>query len=735
MSQILSGSSQCNQRMAFQNIELLKKETLGTGSYGAVFKAKCDQLICAAKLLYPVLFNIKSGSNKDHKLPFQRFESECCFLSQVQHPHIVQYLGTYRDPETNAPVLLMELMDESLTHFLESSPGDLPYHTQVNLSYDIAQALAFLHTNDIVHRDLSSNNVLLLAGRAKIADFGMSKFDTDLATMTMCPGTAVYMSPEALDSPPVYTEKLDVFSLGVLMIQILTRLFPHPTSRLTSKEVIDPTHRGKKIQALVIVPEGQRRYLQISQIDLTHPLLPLAQQCIRDIDTTRPSSAELCGILTCVKESKRYKTSQEHMVEGSTHSLSKKDAEQRQANMELQEMKEKLDNALKEIRKLKENSDKNSFWRKRKGDDYMVHSLLRVNDTLERPTRHDSKGNIKSAVSLQNLGPTSPCISRPTSPCISRPSPLPSPQHSTGDWKPLPDCPINVRAGSSTVVGNKAYFQNKDSGAIVEYDSTSRQWRLTPFHTLKQCGLACFEETLTTVGGYDIQSKISNKLYSFVENKWKEMLPPMTTQRDSPAVLSTNTSLIVAGGRNKFQSPLRTVEIFGACSRQWTSAKALPFPTYQASTVAHAGCMYMTAGEGAPNQHSVVRISIDALNIQENIYINASSSLSRKAQETWKHICDLPVQNSRLAEVNGHLLALGGSNPPKKNSSSYTTNGTQTVYKYNVLQNTWSAVSHMTLSRHHCLAAVLPGNNIIVVGGVNSSHERAKCTEYMTMNK
>ena len=126
---------------------------------------------------------------KECKQPLHRFEQECHFLSRLNHPNIVQYLGTYRDPETNSLALLMELMDESLTHFLESSPGDIPYHIQVNLSQDIAQALAFLHANGIIHRDLSSNNVLLIArSRAKVSDFGMSKFvdmnTTRLATLT-----------------------------------------------------------------------------------------------------------------------------------------------------------------------------------------------------------------------------------------------------------------------------------------------------------------------------------------------------------------------------------------------------------------------------------------------------------------------------------------------------------------------------------------------------------------------
>ena len=221
------------QEFSFRNLQLLKNETLGTGSYGAVCKAKCDQLICAAKLLHPVFFQMQvPNPGKEHRQPFCRFEQECQFLSRVNHPYIVQYLGTYRDPETNAPVLLMELMDESLTHFLESSPGDIPYHIQVNLCYDIAQALVFLHTSGIIHRDLSSNNVLLIAGsRAKVSDFGMSKFAdlnaTRLATMTTCPGIPAFMSPEALDEPPVYTEKLDNFSFGVLLVQILTRSFQH----------------------------------------------------------------------------------------------------------------------------------------------------------------------------------------------------------------------------------------------------------------------------------------------------------------------------------------------------------------------------------------------------------------------------------------------------------------------------------------------------------------------------
>ena len=190
----------------YQKVELIKTQSLGIGSYGAVCKAVCDDLPCAAKVLHPALFQFTAPETTS---VMQKFEQECRLLSAIKHPHIVQYLGTCRDPESRLPVLLMELMDESLTRFLERAQEPIPYHTEVNLCHDIALALSYLHSNGIVHRDLSSNNVLLIAGsRAKVTDFGMVKlYDVNRSTahltpLTLCPGTVAYMSPEALGEPP-----------------------------------------------------------------------------------------------------------------------------------------------------------------------------------------------------------------------------------------------------------------------------------------------------------------------------------------------------------------------------------------------------------------------------------------------------------------------------------------------------------------------------------------------------
>ena len=221
---------------------------------------------------------------------------------------MVQYLATYYDPETRLPVLFMELCDQSLTTFLERSPGPLSYHIQIIICHDIALALVYLHSNDLIHRDLTGNNVLMIAGtRAKITDFGMSKLATvnpRMMALTLCPGNLLYMSPEALDEAKSYTAKLDIFSFGVIVIQILTREFPNPTDRFRSVKVAEFEEEVR-----VVVPETERRQSQLKLIPDTHSLKPVVLQCLKK-EGQRPSAVELSERLSELKQSSQYTESQ-----------------------------------------------------------------------------------------------------------------------------------------------------------------------------------------------------------------------------------------------------------------------------------------------------------------------------------------------------------------------------------------------------------------------------------------
>ena len=124
-------------------------------------------------------------------------------MKAVSHPNIVQYLGIKTDPETGLPVLLMELMDYSLTHsVLESAQCSISYYIQVNFCHDITRAISYLHSNVITHKDLSSTFNGLWNPQASRVSY------------TMCPGTETYMPPEAVKEPPIYTAKIDCFSIG-----------------------------------------------------------------------------------------------------------------------------------------------------------------------------------------------------------------------------------------------------------------------------------------------------------------------------------------------------------------------------------------------------------------------------------------------------------------------------------------------------------------------------------------
>ena len=303
---------QLRRTFGYKHILIQPSGILGTGSYGSVIKARFDHLPCAAKLLHPTFFT----SNDPHAEDFiQRFKQECRILRQLKHPCIVQFLGVLEDPRPHSrrrPILLMELMEVSLTHFLESRQRDLPYHFQVNITFDITSALDYLHGNGIQHRDLSSNNILLTASgtRAKITDFGMSKMVDINPRMsrnkqTECPGTLAYMPPETLLKATGCSNKIDVFSTGVLMVQIITRQFPSPKD--PHRKVQDSKY---KATILVPVPELERREDDLCSVYMTHPLRPIALDCLKDEGTERPTAANLCQKLTQLKSTSEYTDSQ-----------------------------------------------------------------------------------------------------------------------------------------------------------------------------------------------------------------------------------------------------------------------------------------------------------------------------------------------------------------------------------------------------------------------------------------
>ena len=706
----------------YHNIKLYKSESLGSGSYGGVCKAKCDGLLCAVKIMHPTLFDPRDPGSASY---LRKFQEECHLLSLVRHPNIVQYLGTYSDPDTRLPVLLMELCDESLTAFLQRSPGPPSYHIQLNICHDIALALVYLHSNGLIHRDLTGNNVLMITGtRAKITDFGMSKLATvnpRMTALTMCPGNVLYMSPEALDEAKSYNAKLDIFSFGVIVIQILTRQFPNPTERFRRLR-----NRRCSREIRVLIPDMERRQNHLQLISDTHALKLIAIQCLQK-ESERPSAVELCEMLCESKKTPQYT---ESACDDQTQTSSL--VQQLQQQLQGQRM---LTDDTREASECQAGS-------KTASDLQQSMSERMIN--IQQPEQRDHQAGSKTASDLQqSMSERMIKIQQPEQ--RERPSgaipqlkhtPHSLPSSALGNiskmtWRKGKKAPERMKRGAVVVHGNTAYFRPWNSNRLYLYRNIRgyEQWVRQPDNPNRLFSLTVIDGLLTSVGGFC--DGYTNTLLSLTEDgerkEWSEIFPPMPTPRQRAVCITTGRAVVVAGGYAG--DHLNTVEVMNINSKQWSTVCPLPQKLSHFSGVACGDTLYLAGGYvGSLLSKSVFTCSVPDLVLPDPLgskiqHTPQSGKKDSFKSNVWSEISSLPVSHTTLASFGGHLLAIGGCD----DSGKTTTN----VYGYNFHTGSWTIVSHMKKRRSHCFEVTLPHDRLLVVGGFKTLGEARESVEVL----
>ena len=235
LQQVQSTSLQPSWSIAQHHLQITT-QVLGRGAWGKVRVGIYQGTRVAVKKMHDVII-----SDHNRKL----FEREMTIASSVRHPHLVLFIGAVT---TGNLTIVSELMETSLRKLLEDNK--LKTSNLRPISKDVASALAYLHSlpDPIVHRDVSSANVLLYAKQdgwcAKLGDFGSANFLAKLGTVG--PGCIAYSAPEA-GNPSQQGTKMDVYSFGVLLFEMcVCELVGQHNLQTTKVAVANWTNREKK---------------------------------------------------------------------------------------------------------------------------------------------------------------------------------------------------------------------------------------------------------------------------------------------------------------------------------------------------------------------------------------------------------------------------------------------------------------------------------------------------------
>ena len=266
----------------------ISNKRIGAGSYATIIEVDYLGLKCAGKRIHETLLMLGNTT-----YPVRRFQEECQLLSQIRHPNVVQFLGVHFEEASKVPIMIMGFLSTNLTSCIEKF-GLLPSDISYSILHDVILGLHYLHshTPPIIHRDLSSNNVLLNSYmNAKISDLGVARI-LDISPqkafqMTAAPGTPAYMPPEVMIVCPVYNSSVDIFSYGIMIIHVFSSKWPEP--HLEQVCVKD----GK----MVPFSEAERRenYLKIMGED--HPLMDLVLKCIHNDPSKRADTNYIKAVI------------------------------------------------------------------------------------------------------------------------------------------------------------------------------------------------------------------------------------------------------------------------------------------------------------------------------------------------------------------------------------------------------------------------------------------------------
>ncbi|KAJ6382126.1 hypothetical protein OIU77_030726 [Salix suchowensis] len=240
-----------------KNDDLEEIRELGSGTYGAVYHGKWKGSDVAIKRIKASCF---AGRPSERQRLIADFWKEALILSSLHHPNVVSFYGIVRDgPDGSLATVTEFMVNGSLKQFLQKKDRTIDRRKRLIIAMDAAFGMEYLHGKNIVHFDLKCENLLVNMRDpqrpvCKIGDLGLSKVKQHTLVSGGVRGTLPWMAPELLSGKNhMVTEKIDVYSFGIVMWELLTGEEPYADMHCAS--IIERLkfigyHQGNTLKAL-----------------------------------------------------------------------------------------------------------------------------------------------------------------------------------------------------------------------------------------------------------------------------------------------------------------------------------------------------------------------------------------------------------------------------------------------------------------------------------------------------
>ena len=282
---------------------LEKVHHLGNGRYGETSEAVVNHRKCAVKVLHKALLD----SSQSVTEMVAGMKKKCSQCLDLHHPNLSKLIDITEI--NNRPALITELMEVNLSTYITRKGGSVSLDLQVLLSLDMSQGLEALHRHSLIHGHLHDHNILIHGDQAKISDYyypllGLEDHHVDIIHEDQAKisdyyypllgledhhvdirRALPYIAPEVTEDKSLLSTSSDVYSLGALILQVVTGATPAEDS-------------AKNL---------------INYVSQAHILSWLIQQCLSKDSGRRPSTTKMCEEIRILQESTQYISSKAMM--------------------------------------------------------------------------------------------------------------------------------------------------------------------------------------------------------------------------------------------------------------------------------------------------------------------------------------------------------------------------------------------------------------------------------------